>query len=58
MEGFEIRMAALYLVSKLPPKHDDAVATLKEARRIVDDYLFGARLPLGGPNSASSSDIS
>lgn len=54
MDGTEIRIAAMYLVTKLPPKHADAIATLLEARRIVDDYLFGDRLPLVAPNSASS----
>lgn len=54
MNGVEIRMAALYLVTKLPPNHKDAVAALEEARRLIDDYLFAGRLPLEGNSSSSS----
>lgn len=59
MNGVEIRMAAVYLLTKLPPNHQDAIAALEEARRLVDDYLFAdERLPpLGdGNNSASKSE--
>ena len=54
MNGAEIRMAALYLVTKLPPDQKDAIATLEEARRLLESYLWSDDpLPLDGKNSSS-----
>lgn len=56
MNGAEIRMAALHLVNEAPPKYEDAVASLAEARRLLD-YVRDGRLPLEG-NTSSSKDAS
>jgi hypothetical protein len=53
MNGAEIRLAALHLVNEAPPKYEDAMAALDEARRLLV-YVRDGRLPLEGNNSSSS----
>jgi hypothetical protein len=56
MDGAEIRLAAIHLVNEAPPKYEDALAALEEARRLLS-YVRDGRLTLEG-NISSSSEAS